>query len=423
MTSLSQKIPLRWRMTIVLAGAAALNGGDRAAFSSVLAPMKAELALSDEMVGLLGLIFLWSYAIVAPLGGMIADRISRRRLILFALLAWSAVTLLTGFCFGVTELIVLRCLLGVTESLFLPAAFSLTGDYHEQATRARATTVLSIGHHAGVILGGALAGTIADMWGWRMSFLVLGFLGILWAAPILPVFRAMPTRPPRVKVEGGRGREFWLQTKELVTNGSYMAIILSVMLSGVAVWIFFTWLPLYFHDTYNWKLGAAGFTGFFIMKSPSIFGLGIGGWLSDRVGVKSSERRMLLRSVGYLLCAPFLLYFLLAQPGITFTLTALFLFSLLRSMADANEVPIICDVVPREMRATAIGLMSASITLAGGLGVLAAGLLKGRFGLGAVFASLSVLYVIGSLIMLYAWKYMMPADLARQKARMAATAG
>ena len=72
----------RWRLVLLLACAAALNYADRAAYSSVLLPLRQELGLSDATLGLLGSLFLWSYALASPLAGVLADRFSRRTLVL-----------------------------------------------------------------------------------------------------------------------------------------------------------------------------------------------------------------------------------------------------------------------------------------------------------------------------------------------------
>ena len=105
-----------------------LNYADRAAFSSVLPPLRNDLRLSDTELGLLSSLFLWSYALAGPVAGIMADRYSRSSLVIWSLVAWSAITFLTGVTNGLIMLIVLRTGLGVSQSLYLPAGLALIAD-------------------------------------------------------------------------------------------------------------------------------------------------------------------------------------------------------------------------------------------------------------------------------------------------------
>ena len=115
------------------------------------------------------------------LPGVIADRFSRSRVIAISLAAWSLVTAATGLVSGSGQLFALRVLLGVAECVYLPAALGLLADYHGSNTRATALGIHSGGLTFGMIAGGTAAGYIADHFGWRPSFLLLGAAGLLLA--------------------------------------------------------------------------------------------------------------------------------------------------------------------------------------------------------------------------------------------------
>ncbi|HEY1108217.1 MAG TPA: MFS transporter, partial [Opitutaceae bacterium] len=120
----------RWKLAGFLAGAAALNYADRAALSSVLPAVRADFALTDVQLGLLGSVFLWSYALGSPFAGWLADRQSRARLVLWSIVAWSLVTAAMGLANGFVSLLFLRFALGVAECFFLPAAIALLSERH-----------------------------------------------------------------------------------------------------------------------------------------------------------------------------------------------------------------------------------------------------------------------------------------------------
>ena len=166
----------KWWIAIVLGFAAAVNYADRAALSAVLPPLRSELGLSDLALGSLGSFFLWSYALGSPLAGVLADRYSRSRIIVLSLASWSLVCGITGFLHTLPQLLTSRVLLGLTECLYLPAATALLAEHHDTSTRGTSMAIHSVGLNMGLVAGGTLAGFLADRFGWRPGFWVLGIL-------------------------------------------------------------------------------------------------------------------------------------------------------------------------------------------------------------------------------------------------------
>lgn len=401
-----------WRVAIFLALASAVNYADRAAMSAVLPAVRTDLALSDVSLGLLNSVFLWCYALGSPLAGAIADRWSRTRVIVGSLLAWSAVTAVTGAATGFNELLALRFALGAAECLFLPAAIALIADWHASATRARAMSFISIGVNGGMILGGSFAGYMAEHHGWRSGFWILGFAGIalaLLAKPMLP-----PSPTPERAATAPRA-SFLEAMRYLVRVPTYFVLVTESLLSGLGVWIFLSWLPLYFKDTYNMTLAAAGFAGTFMMQISVVLGLVAGSWLSDRLAARAPGRRMLLYSLFYFVAAPFLLTFL-AKPGFAVIATAIAAFAFLRGMGQSNDNATQCEIVPPQYRSTGVGFMNAVSTASGGCGVLLAGYLKREVGLDGIFAGISGVFVLAGIVLLIGYLKFIRRDIERAQA-------
>jgi MFS family permease len=173
----------RWRATLFLASGTALNFGDRYAFSVVLSPIQTDLKLSNVALGVLSSLFLWSHSLGSPVAGILADLYPRGRLAAFSLFFWSFFILITGFSTGFRQLSFFRLGLGLSESLFLPAAFALVADYHATATRAKAMSRLSLGAQFGVVLASFLAIL-------RMAFRLF----CAWRHPTCPSLAPFPTR-------------------------------------------------------------------------------------------------------------------------------------------------------------------------------------------------------------------------------------
>jgi predicted MFS family arabinose efflux permease len=398
----------RWRVVIFLTVAYALNYADRAALSSVLPALRAEFQLTDAQLGLLGSTFLWSYAIASPIAGTLADRYSRRRLVFASLMLWSLVTLLTGLTTGVAALLVLRVALGLTESLYIPAAIALTADHHGVTTRAKAISTLIVGLNSGVVLGGVGAGFLADHFGWRSGFWTLGLAGMAFGMIFSPLLADAPV-PVIVPTDRPKPAE---ALRYLLRTPSYHVMMLKAALAGIATWIFLSWLPLYFQENYHLSLAAAGFMGTVMLQGTSVFGTMVGGWVSDSAAARATRRRMLMHGHGYLVCAPFLLIFL-AQPSLAMAVTGVGAFSFFRGIGGANEQPVICDVVPARLRSSAVGFMNAFSTAVGGTGVFVAGLLKQTLGLNAVFGFLSVMFVIAAAALYLGYRFWAERDIAR----------
>lgn len=406
----------RWRAVWFLTLAAALNFGDRSAMSAVLAAVRVEFGTSDVLLGLLGSVFLWAYALGSPLAGSLGDRVSRTKLVVGSLVAWSAVTALMGLATGYPMLLALRLALGLTECLFLPAAIALIASHHGPATRARAMSFVQIGANAGMVIGGSTAGFLADHFGWRSGFLVLGLagIGLALAARVTLAEPGPTTAAPTPARREGAG--FGAAVRYVLRVPSYWVLLGESMLSGLGIWIFFTWLPLYFRESFGMSLGAAGFAGTFMLQISVVLGVLAGGWISDRVSANAPHRRMLLYGTFYLLGAPCLLLFL-GTPTFPVVAVGIAAFSFLRGLASANDNPTQCEIVPPQNRATGVGIMNAVATASGGSGVLLAGYLKREIGLGGIFAGISICFLAAGLLLLLGYARFIRADIARAQAR------
>lgn len=400
----------RWRVTGFLMVAAALNYADRVAISAVFPALREELGLSDVTLGLVGSIFLWSYAVASPIAGVVADRLPRTAVILGALTLWSVVTGLIGLSTGLLMLCVLRALLGILESPYLPAAVALLGQHHPPATRARAMSAHSIGLNAGVIFGGAFAGFLAERYGWRTGFLILGGLGLVWAL-LGRRWLQEPVAVPRGT--SAAGSNSWLAAVgRVLAIPSFRLLLLAEMLTGVTTWIFLNWLPLYFRESFQMSLGTAGLVGALMLQGAMVTGIAVGGWFSDRYAREDGRRRMLLLAGSYLIVSPVLLLFL-TRPGFALVVATIATFSFLRGFGEASEKAALCEIVPPHGRATAMGCMNTLATAAGGVGVFLAGWFKGALGLNVVFSASSVLLLISGLSLFYAYRVTMRRDMAR----------
>ena len=399
-------------MAVFLFVAAGLNYADRTALSSVIPPLREDLGVTDAQVGLAGLLFLWTYAIASPFAGNLADKYSRSKIVFWSILIWSLITLLTGLSRNTTDLLVLRAALGLAESFYLPAAVALLGEHHGPATRGKAMGFHLIGLNLGVLLGGAFVGSLAEHYGWRPGFWILGVMGIALACGAkyflsdgpVPVAEAKP-----ITVIAAKPAQAW---GYLLRTPSFHGLLLSAIVAGVASWTFLSWLPLFFSENYGMKLGAAGLAGVALYKAPVLLGTGVGGWISDKAIRHNGRARVMIKALSFLVSCPFLFFFI-GAPTFALLATMLIVSSFIRAIGVPSEHAIICEVVPPQFRSTAIGIFNTCGSAAGGVGVLLAGLFKKEFGLNMIFGSCSLLYGAAGLMLLLVYYFFTAKDMAR----------
>ncbi len=401
----------KWRLVGLLFLVGALNYGDRTAISAVFPLLRSDLGASDVALGAIGTIFLWAYALASPFAGYLADRVSRSRTIVLSLAAWSAITLVTGLAANMGQLLVTRLLLGFAEAAYLPAAIALIADYHSSRTRATAIGLHSAGLTFGLIAGGTGAGYLGQHFGWRAGFFTLGvaglalaFLAHLWLRDAAPS-EARPTSaaPPPMR----------RSVLKVLSIPSCVIIIAEAMIVSVGTWIFLNWLPLYFKETFEMSLAAAGFAGTFMLQGAATLGVVLGGYLSDAVAGKHPRRRMAIQAIVYVVSAPFLLAFL-AGPHLALVNASIFLFALFGRAGTTNETPLLCDLLAPQFRSTAIGMTNTFNCLAGGLGVMIAAFLKSTLGLSGVFAGISGIMLIGACLSAAGYFFFLKRDLLRR---------
>ena len=358
-----------WIIVALLVPVALLNYLDR----QMLAAMKFSVMHdlpgigSEENWGKILATFKWVYAILSPVGGYLADRYSRRHVIAGSLFVWSAVTWLTGHVTSYEQLLAARALMGISEAFYIPAALALIADFHTGPTRSRAIGAHQMGIYCGVIVGG-FSGYLADSaeHGWRWAFSLCGMIGIAYAVPLLFVIRN-PVRPvpeaDRPPLTPARA------LRELLTNGSFILLVLYFTLPALAGWVVRDWMPAILKSEFHIGQGKAGVSATLFWQAAAIVGAVAGGWLADRWMRRTERGRIYVSAIGMGLIIPAMFGVGYApQTGALWVAIAfLLLFGLGWGFFDGNNMPILCQIARPELRSTGYGIMNFVSISAGGL--------------------------------------------------------
>ena len=254
-----------------------LNQADRQVLFSVLPLVKRELQLTDTQLGLMSSAFFWVYAILVPLAGTLGDVVSRKRLIVAALLVWSFGTAASGFTAGFLSLVVCRSATAFGEAFYYPSANSMIGDYHGEKSRATAMAIHQTSAYTGIVVSGALAGYVGEKYGWRAAFISFGAAGMVIAAIASAILR----EPKRGQSEqsGLTSGSLSLIERLAETFQTPTAVILILAFLGMTLVnaAYLTWTPTLLVRKFGFGLAKAGFHATFWHLIGAALGVLLGG--------------------------------------------------------------------------------------------------------------------------------------------------
>ena len=389
-----------WLVVILLMPVALLNYLDRQMLAAMKYSVMADIPSigTEENWGFMLGQFKWVYAFLSPLGGYIADRFSRRLTICGSLFVWSAVTWWTGHVTSYAELLTARSLMGISEAFYIPAALALIADYHTGPTRSRAVGLHQMAIYGGVIVGG-FGGYVADApaLGWRSAFDACGVFGMLYALPLALLLRDVP-RPDDIAME--RRISPARAATELLTNVYFALLVLYFTLPALAGWVVRDWMPAILKQQFDIGQGRAGVAATLYWQVAAIIGAVAGGWLADRWMRRNMRGRIFVSAVGMSLIVPAI--FGVGNAGsLAAAVGFLALFGLGWGFFDCNNMPILCQIVRPDLRATGYGVMNLVSISCGGLADWGFGTLRDRrvplnviFGAFASTAILSIALVL-----------------------------
>jgi len=385
-----------WGLVALLWIVAFLNYFDRIMITSMRDPIVKEFTLSDAQFGLLTSVFLWSYGILSPFGGFLADKYSRKKVIIFSVSVWSAVTLWTGFTSSFEEMLVSRLFMGLSEACYIPAALALITDYHKGKTRSLATGLHMSGLYAGLALGG-LGGYIAEIWGWRYGFHVFGIFGILYSIVLLYYLKDVKHGTTENEVEEVEKETISLlgSVKILFKERSFLVLLFYFSVLGTANWLVYGWLPTFLKEHFHLNLGEAGISATGYIQIGSFVGVILGGYFADKWFLKNKRSRVFMIIIGFTVGAPFL--FLMSSTTVfAIAIIAMFFFGIARGINDANLMPVLRQIADSRYIATGYGFLNFLSTIIGGLMVYVGGALKDAK------IDLSIIYQVSAVLMLLA---------------------
>ncbi len=363
-----------WLIVALLVVVACLNYLDRVMLTTMRGSIVAAVPMTDAQFGLLTSSFLWVYAFMSPLGGFLADRISRSMVIIGSLFLWSGVTYLTAHATTFNDLLLTRVFMGLSEACYIPAALALIADYHPGPTRSLATGIHMIGISVGQGLGG-LGGWLAERHDWTYAFSLFGGIGVAYSVLLLVALRDAP-RAAATNATPAKSRIRILEAgRSLFSDKSYRLALAYWGLVATATWAVLGWLPTYLGERFHLSQGVAGLSATAYLQPAAWFGLLVGGLWSDFASRRSPRGRIYVTIFGLCIAAPSI-YLGVHAPVYWVAIAGFMLWSFGGAFANANMMPILCLITDERYRATGYGILNFCSCFIGGITIYLGGVLR-----------------------------------------------
>jgi MFS transporter, Spinster family, sphingosine-1-phosphate transporter len=326
-----------------------LNYIDRSVLFAVQPLVQGEFGLSNVQVGYLTSAFLGFYMIAAPFTGPVADRYSRKRIIILGAVFWSALTLLTAFTHTYGELLVRHTLVGIGEATFVTIAPTFVADLFPEHRRGRIFGVFYLAIPVGTAAGYLLGGHLGPIYGWRFPFYIAAVPGFLLALAMWFI-----PEPPRgqydtVKETVERGTLWGLARNPAFWTATLGMAAATFSLGGIQVW-----MPTFLSRARGYTLQSANLTFGTIVVVDGILASLAGGWLGDRLLPRMKGSYYFVSALSMGLGVPFMIVALFSPGPLMLPAIAIAAFWLLLNTSPLNAA--LVNSVGIHVRATAIAV-------------------------------------------------------------------
>lgn len=374
--STPSEVGYRWFVLVMLTLVYTFNFIDRQILVILQEPIKAELSLSDAQLGLLTG---FSFAVVYVCAGIpiayLADRSNRRNIVAVSLAVWSSMTALSGMVSSYSQLVLARLGVGIGEAGGSPPAHSMLSDYFPPEQRGTALSFYSTGIYIGILLGFAGGGWVAESFGWRQAFFVIGMPGVVFAV----LLAALVREPRRGRWEGGfiAPKATFSDTFSLLKERpAFWWIAFGCAFKSFVSYGNGNFFPSFLIRNHGMTIGDVGLYLGLISGLAGALGTFMGGFLGDRLGIVDKRWYVWVPLWGTLIALPPYAYILLGQ-NVDLILLILIPTTVLNTLYLGPSIAMCQGIVSPSMRAVASAVMFFILNMVGlGLGPLMVGVLS-----------------------------------------------
>lgn len=346
---------LRWWIISLVAIATVINYIDRSSLAIMWPDISKDIGLDKEHYAAIMTMFMIAYAISQSVSGKIYDWIGTRIGFVLSIVIWSLSAMFHGIARGVASFSLFRFLLGLGEAGNWPGATKSNAEWFPIKERAFAQGIFNSGAAVGSVISSPFIAFLYLLVGWKLTFVVIGALGLLWLIPWLYINRALPDKHPWLSKEE---RQYILKGQkvdqknvddrapgwgELMTYKQSWSVIISRFLLDPIWWLFVVWLPIYLHEKFGFnikQIGLSAWVPYVGAAAGSLYGGWLAGFLMGKKGWSVNRARKWTISFGGVLMLPAMILTAYANtPVMAVLLIAVVLFGFQISMNNIQTLP------------------------------------------------------------------------------------
>lgn len=390
---IQKKSNVRWVVAFMMWAAIAINYIDRTVLSAAAPYITEEFNLTAGQMGIIMSGFFWSYALLQLPSGWAADKYGQKKTLGFAVVWWSVATALTGLATGFKSLLGLRVALGVGEAAAYPSNAGIAAKWFPKKERATVAGIFDSGSKFGGAVAMPLIAWMIAIFDWKLTFLLIGLVGVVWGIVWMIFFKENPADHKRVNEaelahiregqahmeETGGGQP--LKWYQLFKYRNIWAMCVGFFMINYNSYFFITWLPTYLVKERGMDLIEMGIMASLPLLTAMVVEVGAG-WMSDRIYAKGKLSLTAVRKL-------FLIIGLAMASCIGFAafadsaILAVILLCVAKSgttVAASQVWALPGDVAPKNMTSMVAGIQNTVSNMGGVVGPIITGFIVGATG-------------------------------------------
>lgn len=291
---------LRWWIVGLVCLATVINYIDRSALAIMWPDISKDLGMTKSDYAIILNVFLVAYAVGQSLSGKMFDKIGTRMGFVISITVWGLATAVHAMARGVLSFSIFRVLLGLGEAGNWPGAVKSNAEWFPVKERAFAQGIFNSGAALGSIVAPPLIAIVWVMIGWKMTFLLLGLLGLLWIIPWWIFNKSIPASHPWITEDekqyilsgiqeaNNDSEKEGLSMTEILSHRESWAVLISRFFVEPIWWLFVGWMPIYLADVYGFNVKEIGFFAWVPYVGAALGSLS-GGYFSGRLLINGAS--------------------------------------------------------------------------------------------------------------------------------------
>src|SRR5262252_1118971 len=295
--------PQRWSLMVLLVVAMLFCYAQRTALGAAAKSMSDDLGFNPAKTGVLLSSFFWAYAFLQMPTGWLVDRFGVRRTYALGLIFWSFMSILTGLTNGLATLILLRVLLGVGQAVAFPASSRAVANWFQESERGLVTGLYLAGVRYGTALVSVFAGWFLTYYDWRLFFVVVGAVSLVWVAPWMGFLKKWEGKGTAQASTEKQGASF-MKSLALLKHRSVLGVFLGFFAYNYVWNVFLAWLPSYLETERKFtkiEMGVLNAIPLMVMSVVIVISGALSDWLIRR-GYEEKRVRKIFIAIGMLIC-------------------------------------------------------------------------------------------------------------------------